>query len=308
MTQKNEITAVKKKTNWNRILFMLSMMLIPIAHWAIFNVYCTGHSYIMSFQEDFTKKFTFENYRYFWREMTTSDGEIFLAIGNSLKFFALQFGLLIMNFLFAFFLYKKIFLYKTFRIIFYMPNILSGIVMTSVFMEFIKPMGPLGSICSGLGIQMPEVGLLAHEATALKTCFAYSIWVGISGDVLLFNGALARIPMEVIEAAKLDGCKPFKEAFGIILPLIWPTLNTMLIFMLCGILNGGGVVQLLTAGEAGTMTISYWCFKMLYGNGAYGGSGQYGILAAGSIILTGMTLPIILGVRWVMNKIPTVEF
>ena len=178
MIKNNQTTAIKKNANWNRILFMLSMMVIPIVHWAIFNVYCTGHSYIMSFQEDFTKKFTFDNYSYFWREMTTSDGEIFIALINSLKFFVLQIGLLIMNFLFAFFLYKRIFLYRTFRIIFYMPNILSGIVMTAVFMEFIKPMGPLGSICGSIGITLPETGLLAHESTALATCFAYSIWVG----------------------------------------------------------------------------------------------------------------------------------
>ncbi|MFR6641461.1 MAG: hypothetical protein ACLUSP_09190 [Christensenellales bacterium] len=38
---------------------------------------------------------------------------------------------------------------------------------------------------------------------------------------------MARVPDSVLEAAKLDGCKPFREIVQLILPLIWPTLSTL---------------------------------------------------------------------------------
>ena len=40
---------------------------------------------------------------------------------------------------------------------------------------------------------------------------------------------MERIPQEVIEAAKLDGVGVGRELFGIILPMIWPTISTLLI-------------------------------------------------------------------------------
>ena len=45
----------------------------------------------------------------------------------------------------------------------------------------------------------------------------------------MFSGAIARIPKETLEAAKLDGAGLFREMFGMVLPLIWPTFAMILV-------------------------------------------------------------------------------
>ena len=66
---------------------------------------------------------------------------------------------------------------------------------------------------------------------------------------------MSRVPFEIIEAAKLDGCGPAREILSIIFPLIWPTYSTQFIFALTGILSATGPILLFTNGKYGTTTI-----------------------------------------------------
>ena len=98
---------------------------------------------------------------------------------------------------------KQIVGYKVFRIIYYFPAIISGVAMVAVYTAFINTNGPLGSILSAIGIEMRPEGLLHNSDTATPTIMAYCIWTGFTTNVLLFCGAFARIPVELIESARL---------------------------------------------------------------------------------------------------------
>ena len=52
---------------------------------------------------------------------------------------------------------------------------------------------------------------------------------------IVLTGALVRIPSEVLEAGKLDGVGFFREFWQVTIPLIYPTLNTLMIFSMAGI-------------------------------------------------------------------------
>lgn len=299
---------LKKPVNWNRCIFMFFAMCLPIANFFIFYVYTGADSYVISFQNNATKEFTFENYVYFWRQLAATDSQINEALINTLKFFLFEEIMRVAQFIVAFLLFKKVLGYRVYRIIFYLPALFSGVVTSAIFSEFIKPTGPLGQICSWLNISLPDVGLLSSKDTALATVFGYVVWVGFTTNVLMFTGAFGRIPQEVLEAAKIDGCPTFDEAFRIIFPMIMPTYVTLMILHCTGILSAGGVVQVMTNGASGTMTLPLWMFNELYGGGGYGGSGQYGVLAAGSISMALVTVPIILLVKWLTDKIPPVEY
>ena len=123
--------------------------------------------------------------------------------------------------------------------------------------------------------------------------------------MLVLGGAFERIPSEVLEAAKLDGVSPVREIVSLIIPMIWPTISTILILYTTGLFNASGPVFLFgTLGEYETWTLSYWIFHKVL----YGGSGQYNSVAALGLIFTCIGVPIVMLIRWLLEKVPAVEY
>ncbi len=296
-----------RKINVNRTLFIVLGIALPILSFLIFWLGVNFSSFILAFRRSSTGEWTMDNFAQFWDELTRDGGQIGIAVRNTSIYFAKDLVMLFVNLLLAFFLYKKLFMYKAFRIVFYLPAIISGVVMTTVFAEFIKPQGPLGSIVKSLGGAIPEVGLLGQSSTATITIVIYCIWTGFTG-MLMFHGSLARIPVEIIEAARLDGCGPFRECVSIVFPLIWPMFSSLFIFQMTGLFTAGGPILLFTQGKNETTTVSYWIFTQVYGSGAIGGTGTYGLVSAAGLCFTAVGLPIILLARHLVEKVPVVEY
>ena len=122
--------------------------------------------------------------------------------------------------------------------------------------------------------------------------------------MMLLCGALARVPIEMLESARLDGIGPFKELVSMILPLIWSTISTLLILQMTRLFTASGPILLFTGGAYETSTISYWIFSKVY----YQGVGAYNSVAATGLVFTVVGAPIILFVKWLIEKIPVVEY
>ena len=301
---------VKKTLNWtlNRKIFVVCTVMVPILHFFVFYLYLNLNSFLLAFQMPKTYTWTLSNFAEFWDKLTSPNGEILIACKNTAKYFLLNIVMLFANLVVAYFLYKKIWCAKIFRVIFYLPGIISSVAMSTVFMEFIKPQGPLGEILRLFGVTMRDEGLLANPETATDTIMSYCVWTGFSGTMLLFSSSLARIPSEVIEASRLDGCGVFRELVSIILPLIVPMFTTLLITTIAGIFNAGGPVLLFTMGKFDTTTIPFWIFQQVYGSGSYGGSGFYGLVSAAGLCFTAVAVPLVMITRKLMEKIPAVEY
>ena len=115
---------------------------------------------------------------------------------------------------------------------------------------------------------------------------------------------MSRIPLEIIEAEKIEGCGFFAELIHVILPLIWPTISTMLIFTMTGIFTSSGPILLFTEGQFETMTISYWIFNNVYKVGG----GSYNMVSCAGLCFTVAGVPIILFVRWLLDRFEAVEY
>ena len=107
-----------------------------------------------------------------------------------------------------------------------------------------------------------------------------------------------RIPEEVLEAARLDGVGMLRELVQIILPMVWPTLTTLIVFTFVGIFTASGPILLFTKGQYDTVTISYWILSVVM-NPA--GDARYA--SAVGLIFTLVALPIVLLVKWGMEKL-----
>lgn len=292
----------RKKIEWSRIVFIVSMLAIPIISWLIFWLYGNFNMILMAFQTP-TGEWTFRNFVTFWHDLTAPYSEVGVSVRNTFLYFGLNVLMILpIGTLIAFFIYKKIKGHKVFRVLIFLPAIIPTIVMVTAFKETIKPWGPLAS----LGIKFPEAGLLADPNTATPTVMFYCLWTGFSTIMLLMCGAMARIPIELFEAAKLDGCGPFREFFSIVVPLIMPVLSMQIIFSLTGLLSASGPILLMTGGAAETSTLNYWIFiNTQRGTAA---SGAYNIVSATGLVFTFIAVPIIMLVRWLSEKIEAVEY
>ena len=300
INNKNQLRR-KEKT-----LFLSVMLVIPIVHFLVFYLYINFSSFALAFKNA-QGSFTLDNFQYFFKELTAADGSVGLALKNTLLYFVVGLCFFPTGIIVSYFLYKKIIGYKYFRIVFYLPSIISSMVLVTVFREFVKPWGPVGLLFEQFGHPFPGVGLFALEETATKTIIIYTIWLGLPSNMLMWSGALTRIPQEVLEAACIDGCGIWRELWNIILPLIMPTISSLFIFAMTGFLGAGGPILLFTNGSAGTSTLSFWMFNQVYSNKS-GVEGFYGVLSAAGLFFTAIATPIVLFVRWLAEKIPAVEY
>lgn len=295
----------KQKINKQKVSYWIFIMffLLPPLITLIFNwIICSIEGVYMAFTT-YDGVFTLNNFTEFFIDLFS--GSATEALGNTALFYILgTFIMMPLNYLLSYFIYKRVAGYKIFRIILFLPSIIPAVAMTLSFKEFIKPWGPLGNIVELLGGTIPREGLLQTQGVAIWMVVAYQFIFGLPGSFMIQVGTMSRIPDSCLEAAKLDGCSTFREFRSIILPLMMPLILLGLLTGITGFFGATGPLLLLTNGEAGTMTVSYWIEKRIL----FSGVSAYNLTAAASLSLGLLILPISLVVRKLMVKLPPVEF
>lgn len=288
------------------VFFIIALLLIPIIHWIIFWFGVNINSILMAFQLP-TGEWSLETMEGVLKEIIRNDtnNEINLntAIGNTLIYFIKDLLMIPFHLIIAYFFYKKIPGFRAFQVVFYLPSIISGLAFATMFEQFIAKSGPVGLMLKGFGVS-PVPEFLVNSDYATWTILFYTIWIGWGGNMLLLGGALARVPIEILESARLDGIKPWQELVYMILPLIWSTLSTLLILNMTGLFIADGPILLFTRGKANTSTIGYWIFHRVYEDGP----GAYNSVAAAGLVFTVIGAPFILFTKWLIERVPVVEY
>ncbi len=289
---------------WKRAGFILSFIILPTVTFLIFYVYVNLNSFAMAFQHtavDGTKSFTFDNIAEVFRRLFPPDEEMGEAFLNTFKTFGVNMIMFFVGVFVSYFLYKKIFLYKAFRIIFYLPSIISAVVMCAVYKNLV------GSFDVGLFLQklynlsyVPDV--FSDVKFANAAVLINMIWLTFPGNLIIWGGTFARVPESVLESAKLDGVNWVQEAFKIIIPIVWPTFALMFILSIAGIFGASGQVFLLTMGQAGTQTIANWMYLQVYGVSINNSSNAFNYMSALGMVLTVVSCAVSLTLRKVSGK------
>ena len=301
---------IKRKNAFKRsqLIFIWGWLALPIIKWIIFYWGTNFSSFANAFQDPVSKQFSMINFKLAWESMWVSDSFDSLKVGfeNTLKYFLTNNLIkLPIQLITCYFLYKQIKGYKVYRFILYLPAILPGVAMAAVFKEMVVS----GGVLDAMGFNIPSNGLLGMPETTTNTILAYTVWTGICGNMLLYCGAMHRIPIEVLEAARIDGIGPWREFTSLILPMIWPTLSTCLVLACCDFLSTSGPILLLASDSYSlrSTTISYWIWSKVYAGGVQG-AGQYNLVSAAGLILTAISVPLVLLIRKTFDLIPSVEF
>jgi ABC-type sugar transport system permease subunit len=229
--------------------------------------------------------FTWNNFSRLWEELQNPNGELRLALRNTLLTFAISICQFPFQVLVSYFLYKKIPGHKVYRVLFFLPGMIIGVASTMILERLL---GVNGFIAKGVQEALnleyaPE--LLADERFANITVLLHMVWIRFAGALIIWGGTFARIPPEVLEAGRIDGVNWWQEFTKITVPLIWPTVALQMILQICGIFSASGSVFLLTKGQFGTMTLSCWMYLQVYGVSA-GYSNSLNYMAAVGVVMS----------------------
>ena len=157
-----------------------------------------------------------------------------------------------------------------FRIIFYIPNILSIVVIAGIFSAIYDPKAGL------LNAVLPEAWnklWLGDQSIVIYSLAFALIWQAIGYYMVMYMAGMANIPASLYEAADLDGAGKIGKFFNVTLPLIWNSIRTTLTFFIISTINLSFLlVQILTDGgpDGTTEVFLSYMFKQAYTNSSYG--------------------------------------
>ncbi len=289
-----EFLSGRKKLKLLQFGFVLSLTVIPILHFLVFYVGINWNSLLLAFKKP-TGEFTLDNFKLFFDQLGRNGSNLSLSLVNTLKFFLLSVVLFPLSITFTFFLFKKIPMYKYFRVVFFLPSIISGAVLTTLYRNILN--GPVADLVAEL-FNMKYAPLFFNSTEyALKSIMSYQVWLSLGGQMILVGSTMSRIPTEVLESGKIDGVGFFGELGHFILPMIWPTLSTLILMMCIGIFGASGPILLFTQGMYGTSTLSYFIYELSAIRL------DYNFAAAVGLFFTACGLPIIFIVKWIMSKL-----
>lgn len=297
----NDAKKIRKIEKIKMNVFCYALLIVPIIHWAILWLGVNAQSLVLPFQDEDTGKFTLKYFDIII-ESFKAGGTLTIALKNTLVYFmaSLVTGYLLSLFC-SYFLYKKIKGYRFFTVILMIPSIVSSVVLITIYKNFINAAnGPLKLFFDAFNWKLPS--LLYQEETATTTIVFYTMFMGLGGNLILFSGAMAKIPPEIVEAAQLEGIGFFRELFTIELPLIMQTVLVLLLFSVMNVLGASGPILVFTQGKYNTQTITYWFYENVIV------AHNYNLASAFGLCLSLISVPLVIVCQWLRNKLEVVQY
>ena len=182
------------------------------------------------------------------------------------------------------------------RGIYFVPNILGGLVIGYIFSFIFTYIIP--AVGQALGISFLENSILASEQFAWVGVLIGGVWQAVAMNTIIYISGLQTVPSDVYEASMLDGASKWKEFWSVTLPLVMPFVTINLVLSTKNFLMVFDQIMALTKGgpAQSTESISY----LIYRNGMDGG--QFGFQSANAVVFFVVIVAISLFQMIVLNK------
>lgn len=193
-------------------------------------------------------------------------------------------------FLLAYVLSNGIKFEKFFRTVYFIPVILSSMVIAQLWLRiFNADYGLLNGILNAIGLSSLAQPWMANTSTAFTCTVIPAIWQYVGQYILIMYAGMKAIPDDMYEAAKIDGANGWHTMTKITIPLLSPVIKVCLIFSLTGSLKSFDLVYAMTNGGPfhSTELPSTVMYSNLFTAGAYGyGSAQAVFIVVECLIAT----------------------
>ena len=169
-----------------------------------------------------------------------------------------------------------------FRIVFYIPNILSVVVISAIFSAIYDPnQGLLNSVLNLFRGNKEPILWLGSQKLVIYSVAIAMVWQAVGYYMVMYMASMASVPESLYESANLEGAGRIRQFFDITLPLIWTNIRTTLTFFVISSINLSFLfVKAMTNGgpDGATEVFLSYMYQQAYTNSSYGYGMAIGVL------------------------------
>lgn len=292
-------------------LFYALMALIPTLQFLIFWVYVNINSFTLAFkvpENSAVAKYdeVWGNFIRWFKEADEYGKQIGPALGLSLKSYLISFVTgMPLGLFFSYYMFKKMPGSRFFRILLFMPSILSGAVLATIYKGFTA-----SAIGGKNGIAMTEFGKYLNfwdpvDGSPYLMMMIFSIFISFGTSVLMYTNKMDSIEPEMLESAHLDGASGIKEFWYIVFPQAFSIVKVFLLTGFSGLLTNQYNVLMLFGEEKAYLpevqSVGYllWRGVRMAGNDV----NLMGSFAALGLMITFVLAPLTFLLRWGLDKV-----
>jgi len=157
----------------------------------------------------------------------------------------------------------------TYRILFYLPALTSGLVIMFLWKDLFfdaSPAGLLNQIVAWL--HLPPQTWLQDPRLAMLCIILPGVWAGAGPGSIIYLAALRTVPEEMYEASEIDGAGPFQKIFRVTLPYLKPLIIINFVGAFIGTFQATQNIFVMTGGgpenATHTLSLEIWFNAFLY--------------------------------------------
>ncbi|MET8832896.1 sugar ABC transporter permease [Micromonospora sp. NPDC004540] len=153
-------------------------------------------------------------------------------------------------------------LYNALRSVFFTPVILSSVVVSVIWSRLLDSEGPLNETLRALGVDQPP-GWLSDPAVALYSVASIISWQMLGFCVVVYLAGLQGVPVELQEAAAIDGAGTVRRFRAVTWPMLAPALTVNTVVLLISAFKAYDYIKVITNGGPGSGTTATIAFNVL---------------------------------------------
>lgn len=196
-------------------------------------------------------------------------------------------------------LHRKVRGWKFFRFAFFLPVVLSPVVIGVYYGIVLKPDGPFNSLLSTIGLGGLAREWLNDPSLALPVVISIIIWSTFGIGVLIFLSGLSSLDTEQIDAARVDGASPWQVQRHVVFWQLLPVIEFWAVLIVIASFTAFfPLIYTLTHGGPGysTYTVDFDLYQEAFTSGRLGYASAIGVVLLGIIVAVGgLTLA---ALRW----------
>ncbi len=305
---KNTTKKIKsmQKGKQRDLIFYIAFMAWPVLQFCVFYIGVNFQSVLLAFQKidllSNTVTWTLDNFKNAFNFFVAPENTSMWAM-SLMSYAVITVISPVLAMMFSYYIFKKFRGASMFRIVLFLPSIIPGIVLITIYKYFAELAVP-EIANSAFGIAMR--GLLENPDTQYWTIIFFAIWAGFGSSVLMYSNAMSGISPDIIEAGHLEGCTGIKECLYILVPLIYPTITTFLVVGVATIFTGQYNLFSFFGKYAPERLVNFG-YHLYVETLSATSKAEYPLLAAMGLLLTCIAAPLTLGVKALFNRFDPYE-
>jgi ABC-type sugar transport system permease subunit len=254
------------EASWKTVFVFLSPALLLYAAFTLYPVWKTFYNslHVMTPPHNVENYVGLRNFRSLLTQdtifrQTVRNTAIFSVVGTVADVAG---GLLLALCLFA-----KVPLARFWRVVWFTPVLISYVVVGIIWVWIYDyDWGVLNTLLRAVGLGSLAHSWLGDPSTALWAVLVTQVWKWVGFNMIVFLAALFALPGDVLGAAELDHCGWMAKLVYIILPMLRPTVASLLVLSFIGKMMVFDVVWIMTHGGPlwSTETVSTYVYKRAF--------------------------------------------